>query len=101
MWSGEGVEGRPTPQGIEDALGYMDFKMAGTAKGMTSLQVQGRWQGDGDVCVGGDMYVGDNVCVGGVMWYVWEGVEPLDHLLLYRWTSNRYQGYLTVSSRML
>lgn len=64
------------PQGIEDALGYMDFKMAGTAKGMTSLQVQGRWQGDGGLYVGGDVWgvmcVWEVIC----MWEgmcVWEG----------------------------
>lgn len=29
-------------QGIEDALGHMDFKMAGTREGITSIQV--RWE---------------------------------------------------------
>lgn len=27
-------------QGIEDALGHMDFKMAGTREGITSIQVR-------------------------------------------------------------
>jgi len=27
-------------QGIEDALGHMDFKMAGTKEGITSIQVR-------------------------------------------------------------
>lgn len=74
-WTGEENDDCPRSQGIEDALGYMDFKSAGTEKGVTSLQVCGDVREKG----------GETINNG--------------YLAPRRWTSNRCLGYPIVSSR--